>query len=73
MRVSSTGEAFRRKGVEADASLTPHERVVRALKLGDDDAEAFRRARGIPRAAAEAELASRRRAGRLPSRVAGSG
>jgi hypothetical protein len=70
--VSSIGDAFRRKGVEADDALTPGERVLRALKLGDDDAEAFRRARGIPRAAAEAELASRRRSGRLHSRVAGS-
>jgi hypothetical protein len=71
--MSSVSDGFRRKGVEADATLTPGERVLRALKLGDDDAESFRRARGIPRAAAEAELASRRRAGRLPSRVAGSG
>ena len=70
--MTSIGDTFRRKTAEADDSLTPAERVQRALRLGDDDAEAFRRARGITRAAAEAELASRRRAGRLPSRVAGS-
>jgi hypothetical protein len=71
--VSSIGDAFRRKGAEADDLLTPAERVARAFRLGDDDAEAYRRARGITRSAAEAELAARRRNGRLPSRVAGSG
>lgn len=71
--MTSIGDEFRRRGTEADDLLTPAERVRRALRLGDDDAEAFRRARGITRSAAEAELASRRRAGRLPSRVAGSG
>ena len=71
--MTSTGDAFRRKTAEDDASLTPAERVQRALRLGDDEAEASRRARGITRAAAEAELASRRRAGRIPSRVAGTG
>ena len=71
--MSSIGDAFRRRGGEADELLTPAERVLRAFRLGDDDAEAFRRARGIARAAAEAELAAKRRAGRLPSRVAGSG
>jgi hypothetical protein len=71
--MSSLSDGFRRKGVEADALLTPAERVQRALKLGDDDAEAFRRARGLTRAAAEAELALKRRAGRIPSRVAGCG
>jgi hypothetical protein len=71
--MSSIGDSFRRKSAEADDLLTPGERVLRAFRLGDDDAEAFRRARGITRAAAEAELAAGRRAGRLPSRVAGSG
>ena len=71
--MSSIGDAFRRKSAEADELLTPAERVLRAFRLGDDDAEAFRRARGITRTAAEAELAAKRRAGRLPSRVAGSG
>lgn len=71
--MTSIGDAFRRKTAEDDASLTPAERVQRALRLGDDDAEAFRRARGITRAAAEAQLASGRRAGRLASRVAGTG
>jgi hypothetical protein len=71
--VTSTGDAFRRQTAEADGLLTPAERVERALRLGDDDAEAFRRARGLTRAAAEAELAVKRRAGRLPSRVAGCG
>ena len=71
--MTSLGGEFRRKTAEADDLLTPGERVLRARRLGDDDAEAFRRARGIPRAAAEAELASRRRAGRLASRVAGTG
>lgn len=71
--MTSIGDAFRRKTAEADALLTPAERVARAFKLGDDDAEAFRRPRGLPRAAAEAELAARRRAGRIPSRVAGTG
>jgi hypothetical protein len=70
--MTSIGDTFRRKTAENDESLTPAERVLRAFRLGDDDAEAFRRARGITRAAAEAELASRKRAGRLPSRVAGS-
>jgi hypothetical protein len=70
--MTSIGDAFRRKTVEDDGLLTPAERVLRAFRLGDDDAEAFRRARGLTRAAAEAEIASRRRAGRLPSRVAGS-
>lgn len=71
--MTSIGDTFRRKTAEDDASLTPAERVQRALRLGDDDAEAFRRARSLTRAAAEAELASRRRAGRLASRVAGTG
>jgi hypothetical protein len=71
--VSSIGDAFRRKTAEADHLLTPTERVARAFRLGDDDAEAFRRARGITRAAAEAELSTKRRAGRIPSRVAGTG
>jgi len=71
--MTSLGDASRRKTAEDDALLTPAERVQRALRLGDDDAEAFRRARGITRVAAEAELASRRRAGRLASRVAGTG
>jgi len=71
--VTSTGDAFRLKTAEADDQLTPAERVLRAFRLGDDDAEAFRRARGITRVAAEAELAARRRAGRIPSRVAGCG
>jgi len=71
--VTSISDGFRRKGAEADELLTPAERVLRALRLGDDDAEAFRRARGITRAAAEAELAAKRRAGRIPSRVAGTG
>ena len=71
--MSSLSDAFRRKTAEADALLTPAERVARAFRLGDDDAEAFRRARGIARSAAEAELATRRRAGRIPSRVAGTG
>jgi len=71
--MTSIGDAFRPKTAEDDALLTPAERVQRALRLGDDDAEAFRRARGTTRAAAEAELASRRRAGRIPSRVAGTG
>jgi hypothetical protein len=71
--MTSIGDTFRRKTAEADESLTPAERVARAFRLGDDDAEAFRRARGITRAAAEAELAARKRAGRVPSRVAGSG
>jgi hypothetical protein len=71
--MTSVGDAFRRKAAEADESLTPPERVTRAFRLGDDDAVAFRRARGITRAAAEAELALRRRSGRLASRVAGTG
>ncbi len=71
--MSSIGDASRRKTADEDALLTPAERVRRALRLGDDDAEAFRRARGLTRVAAEAELASRRRAGRLASRVAGTG
>jgi hypothetical protein len=71
--MTSIGDDFRRKTAEADDMLTPAERVERAFRLGNDDAEAYRRARGITRAAAEAELASRRRAGRIPSRVAGSG
>lgn len=71
--MTSIGDAFRRKTAEDDALLTPAERVARAFKLGDDDAEAFRRARGIARSAAEAELAAKRREGRIPSRVAGTG
>ena len=71
--MTSISAGFRRKGAEADELLTPAERVLRAFRLGDDDAEAFRRARGITRAAAEAELAAKRRAGRIPSRVAGTG
>ena len=71
--MTSVGDAFRRRTAEADDLLTPAERVLRAFRLGDDDAEAFRRARGLTRAAAEAELAVKRRAGRIPSRVAGCG
>lgn len=71
--MSSIGGGFRRKTAEADDLLTPAERVDRAFRLGDDDAEAFRRARGITRGAAEAELAAKRRTGRIPSRVAGTG
>lgn len=71
--MSPIGDAFRRENTGSDALLTPAERVERALKLGDDEAEAFRRARGITRETAAAQLASRRRAGRIPSRVAGSG
>lgn len=71
--MTSISDGFRRRGAEAEALLTPAERVQRALRLGDDDAEAFRRARGLTRAAAEAELAVKRRAGRIPSRVAGTG
>ena len=71
--MSSISDGFRRKTAEADHLLTPAERVARAFRLGDDDAEAFRRARGITRAAAEAELSLKRRSGRIPSKVAGSG
>ena len=71
--MTSIADGFRRRGAEAEALLTPAERVQRAFRLGDDDAEAFRRARGLTRAAAEAELAVKRRAGRVPSRVAGTG
>ena len=71
--MSSIGEGSRRKTAESDDLLTPAERVDRAFRLGSDDAEAFRRARGITRAAAEAELAAKRRSGRIPSRVAGTG
>ena len=35
--MTSTGDAFRRKTAEDDASLTPAERVQRALRLGDDE------------------------------------
>ena len=71
--MTSISDGFRRSGAEAEALLTPSERVQRAFRLGDDDAEAFRRARGMTRAAAEAELAVKRRAVRIPSRVAGTG
>ncbi len=69
--MTSTGDAFRRMTASESALLTPAERVERALRLGDDDAEAYRRARGITRSAAEAELAAKRRSGRIASRVAG--
>ncbi len=71
--MSSPGDPAQRPQREADGSLTPAERVARALKLGDDEAEAHRRARGITRESAAAQLAAQRRAGRIPSRVAGSG
>lgn len=71
--MTSLGDASRRKTAEDDALLTPAERVARAFRLGDDDAEAYRRAKGIPKSAAEAELAAKRRIGRIPSRVAGTG
>ena len=71
--MSSLGEDARRKIAESGSLLTPAERVARALKLGDDEAEVFRRARGITRENAAAQLATKGRAGRIPSRVAGSG
>jgi len=51
----------------AVARLDPMARVALALALGDEDASALARARGITVAEARRIFAARRAAGRLPS------
>ena len=54
--MSSLSDAFRRKTAEADALLTPAERVARAFRLGDDDAEAVYAGLGFERAGSQINL-----------------
>ena len=48
------------------ARLTPEERVEQALRLGDDDLQAYAASNGITLHTARIEIARRRRAGRRP-------
>ncbi len=51
-----------------DASLTPEQRVERALALGDDDLIAYASAHDLASTWARRALVRRRRTGRLASR-----
>jgi hypothetical protein len=66
----SVADALRRELKQAQAALTPDERVRLALKLGERDLGIFMQASGLGEPAARLELARRRQAGRRPSKSA---
>jgi hypothetical protein len=66
----SVADDLRARTRDADARLTPAERVERALRLGDDDLQAFIARHGLSLADARRRLSRQRQLGRRPSRCA---
>ena len=58
---------FRQEEREYLLALSPAERVALALRLGERDLQAFRRARGLGREEAIRELERQRQRGQRPS------
>lgn len=61
---------LRLESIASARTLTAEERIARALRLGDDDVEIFRRARGLSPDAALRVLRRSRQTGRRASRCA---
>jgi multidrug resistance efflux pump len=63
----SVADDLRARTREADARLTPAERVERALRLGDDDLQAFAARHRVSLGEARRRLSRQRQLGRRPS------
>jgi hypothetical protein len=70
--VKSVADELRARSRRALAQMSPAERLALALRLGDDDADLFGRARGLSRDEAVRQLRAQRQRGRRPSRAASS-
>ncbi len=66
--MSKVAASLRRDGARAEAALSPGERVLRALQLGDSDVQLHAAATGLSLEAARIALQRQRAAGRQPSR-----
>ena len=62
--VTSVADTLRAESQADVQSLAPAQRIDLALRLGDDDVEVYRAARGVDRSAAWIELRRRRQDGR---------
>jgi hypothetical protein len=64
----SVADDLRDESRAADERLTPEERIELALRLGDEDLETFRSARGLDVETARRLLQLQRQTGRQPSK-----
>jgi hypothetical protein len=67
VRVSASAEHFRQATLRAAAAMTPEQRVLRALALGQSDLELFAAVSGRTLDEARAELRRRRELERQPA------
>jgi hypothetical protein len=65
--MQSIADSLRADGLTRDAALSPAERIVQALSLGDRDVLVFAQAQSISPAQARQRLALQRQLGRRPS------
>jgi hypothetical protein len=65
--VSQVATSLRRDGARAEAALSPEERLLRALLLGDSDVQLHAAANGLTRDQALAALRRQRSMGRRTS------
>jgi hypothetical protein len=68
--MSRVADSLRRDGALAEAALPERERVLRALAVGDSDAQLHAAGSGLTVAEARVALQRQRAAGRWPSRCA---
>ena len=61
---SKLADQLRREREERDAALTPEERILQALALGDRDLRLFMAATGLPLDEARRQLVNNKRRGR---------